>query len=346
MKYSRVIALVTVVLLFFAFAKENPFYIISAEDVRLKVPKGFPDVVYDFKDNKLNAAVFVLGRSLFYDNLLSRDQTINCGTCHQRFAAFAHIDHRLSHGIYARIGTRNVPALQNLIWKKSFMWDGGVNHLEVQPLNPLTNSAEMDEDLPHLLQKLNADSAYKSRFKNAYGDSVITTARILKALAQFTGLMISSGSRYDRYLQKKENFTKQEMEGLSLFRQKCASCHQEPLFSDNDFHATELLTDSALQDQGRKRITGREEDQGRFSTPSLRNVVQTYPYMHDGRFRNLQEVLQHYGQLNAATVKDLKLRAAAGLSVEEQTKIIAFLQTLSDKDFLYDRRFAPPPNYQ
>jgi len=343
---SRLLLTTCIALLFFAFVKENPFYHISAEDVRLKIPKGFPDPVYAFKNNTIEPAVFVLGRTLFYDNLLSRDQTINCGTCHQRFAAFAHIDHRLSHGIYARIGTRNVPALQNLIWKKAFMWDGGVNHLEVQPLNPLTNPAEMDEDLPHLLSKLRADTAYVSRFRNAFGDTAITTARLLKALAQFTGLMISSNARYDLYLQKKESFTEGEKAGLALFRKKCASCHAEPLFSDNAYHDTQLAADTALKDLGRARISGNSADAGKFMTPSLRNVVQTYPYMHDGRFRNLQEVLRHYGQLNPATTKDPHLQAAAGIAVDEQEKIILFLQTLSDKTFLYDRRFAPPPGYQ
>ncbi len=225
---SRLLLTTCIALLFFAFVKENPFYHISAEDVRLKIPKGFPDPVYAFKNNTIEPAVFVLGRTLFYDNLLSRDQTINCGTCHQRFAAFAHIDHRLSHGIYARIGTRNVPALQNLIWKKAFMWDGGVNHLEVQPLNPLTNPAEMDEDLPHLLSKLRADTAYVSRFRNAFGDTAITTARLLKALAQFTGLMISSNARYDLYLQKKKVSPKEKKQVSPSFERNARAVMLNP----------------------------------------------------------------------------------------------------------------------
>jgi hypothetical protein len=180
-----VFTLFTAFVVFSAFVAENPFFTISEKDVVLKIPKRFPKPKYNFENNQLDAHIFSLGRKLFYDNILSKDYSVNCGTCHQRFAAFAHIDHRLSHGIYAKIGTRNVPALQNLIWKDELMWDGGVNNLEVQPLHPITSPIEMDETIVNVILKLKRDSTYVRLFHRAYHDSLINSERLLKALAQF-----------------------------------------------------------------------------------------------------------------------------------------------------------------
>lgn len=334
-------ALLCICLISLGFSGDNPFFAISSEDVTLKVPKRFPKPYYTFANNKLKPEVFMLGRKLFYDNILSKDHSVNCGTCHQRIAAFAHIDHRLSHGIYAKIGIRNVPALQNLIWKDALMWDGGVNNLEVQPVNPITNPIEMDETLGNVLSKLKRDSAYVRLFKKAYGDTFINSERLLKSLAQFTGLMISANSRYDRYLNGADSFSIAEKKGLSLFREKCTSCHKEPLFTDNSYRYNGLKPDTALNDQGRFAVTGSEKDRNRFKVPGLRNIVMTYPYMHDGRFRNLKEVLDHYSSLKHSSADPLLMKAG-DLSETEKKELIAFLMTLTDKEFLYDRRFADP----
>src|SRR4051812_34421050 len=133
-----------------SFAAKLADTTITKKDVELKLPIGFPKPFYDFSANKLTPDKFMLGRKLFYDPILSRDSSTSCQSCHQRVAAFAHIDHALSHGINSKIGTRNVPALQNLIWRDTYMWDGGVNNLEVQPINPITNPVEMDESLAHV----------------------------------------------------------------------------------------------------------------------------------------------------------------------------------------------------
>lgn len=329
--------------LLLAFASDDPFFTITEKDVRLNIPRGFPKPVYDFKNNKLSPSVFTLGRTLFYDPKLSKDQSTSCGTCHQRIAAFAHIDHRLSHGIYARIGTRNVPALQNLIWKDSYMWDGGVNHLEVQPVNPITNPIEMDETLPGVLLKLRADSNYVRLFKNAYGDTGISSERLLKALAQFTGLMISGNSRYDLYLAGREKLNEAEIRGLKVFRARCASCHREPLFTDNSYCSNGIPADSLLDDAGRFLVTGLAGDKYKFKVPGLRNIVMTYPYMHDGRFRNLQEVMDHYAALDGNQKSGDKRMLNISLDAGNKSDLIAFLGTLTDKTFLYDRRFAEPP---
>ncbi len=330
-----------------SFVIDNPYFRISAADVELRIPEGFPNPNYSFEKNELSPEVFTLGRKLFYDNILSRDNTVNCGTCHQRIAAFAHIDHRLSHGIDAKIGTRNVPALQNLIWKDAFMWDGGVNNLEVQPINPITNPIEMDETLANVILKLKRDTIYPGLFKKAYRDTVINSQRLLKALAQFTGLMISAKSKYDKYRSGKDTLSATEMNGLALFRNKCSSCHAEPLFTDNSYRNNGIRPDTSLNDKGREIITGQSKDRHLFKVPGLRNVVMTYPYMHDGRFRNLKEVLDHYSNpQNHAATADPAIKGIGTLTNQEKSDIIAFLATLTDKEFLYDRRFADPGMYQ
>lgn len=329
--------------LFNSFIDDNPYFRITAKDVMLTVPKGFPEPLYTFKNNPLNADVFILGRKLFYDPILSRDSTISCASCHQRIAAFGHIDHPLSHGINGLIGRRNVSALQNLIWKDAYMWDGGVNNLEVQPVNPITNAVEMNETLAHDLEKLKQNKVYAILFRKAYDDTVISSERLLKALAQFTGLMISSDSRYDRFMAGKDTFSAREKNGLVLFRMKCANCHAEPLFTDNSYRNNGIRPDTALKDEGRYTITGNPRDMNLFKVPTLRNVERTYPYMHDGRFRNLKQVLDHYSAADSYDADaDKSLHKIGTLTEEEKGDVIAFLKTLTDYTFLYDKRFMDP----
>lgn len=316
---------------------------ISEKDVRLKIPAGFPKPNYTFQNNKPSPPGFVLGRKLFYDPLLSKDSSVSCQSCHQRVAAFAHIDHALSHGINSKIGTRNVPALQNLIWKEAYMWDGGVNNLEVQPVNPITSPIEMNQSLAEVISKLRQNKEYVALFKRAYKDTVINSERLLKSLAQFTGLMISCNSKYDKYIAGKDTFSVQEKSGLQLFRGKCASCHKEPLFTDNSYRNNGLLPDTSLNDHGRGKISGLEEDNFKFEVPGLRNIEMTFPYMHDGRFKKLKDVLNHYsGQAAHTANADPEIKKIGELSDKERKDIIAFLLTLTDKDFLYDKRFADP----
>lgn len=316
---------------------------IRKKDLRLTIPSGFPKPVYDRNLNPPTPEGFVLGRKLFYDPVLSKDSSTSCGSCHQRFAAFAHIDHSLSHGIRSQIGNRNVPAIQNVIWQPHFMWDGGVNHLDVFPIAPITHPKEMDQDLPGLLTKLQASKTYPALFKKAFGDGTVSTERLLKAIAQFTQMLVSVNSKYDRYLAGKETLTEQEMTGLVLFRNRCSSCHPEPLFTDYSFRNIGLPPDSAIQDSGRAHITGQSADRLKFKVPSLRNVEMTYPYMHDGRFKNLQLVLEHYGKghFHGPNV-DPDVKMNVGLTRNQRADLVAFLKTLTDQAFLSDERFTEP----
>ncbi|MEI6816413.1 MAG: cytochrome c peroxidase [Bacteroidota bacterium] len=326
-----------------SFTKDNPYFTINKKDVELKIPKGFPKLVYEFKDNKPTVAGFTLGRKLFYDPILSKDSSISCGFCHQRFVAFAHIDHKLSHGINSLIGNRNVPAIQNMIWQSSFMWDGGVNHIEMQPLAPITNQLEMAETVENVIMKLKRNTEYTTLFHDAFKDTVINSQYLLKALAQFTGLMISDNSRYDKYLRNEDTLSKEESNGLKLFRSHCENCHKKPLFTDNSFRNNGLRMDTSLRDIGREKITGLITDKYKFKVPSLRNVELTYPYMHDGRFRTLKDVLDFYAKGDFETINlDESVKRNIGLSEKDKHDIIAFLKTLTDKTFTYDMRFADP----
>ena len=321
----------------------NPYFIITKKDIKLRIPNNFPKPAYNFKNNKLTPAIFILGRELFYDEILSKDNTVSCASCHEKIAAFAHIDHTLSHGIYGRMGNRNVPPLQNLIWNKSFMWDGGINHIEIQPITPITNPLEMDETLEGVIQKLRKSEKYISLFQKAYNDGSITSERMLKSITQFVGLMISSNSRYDKYIVGKEKFTQQEKAGLELFRTKCASCHVEPLFTDYSFKNNGLIPDTSLHDIGRGLITAKKEDYYTYKVPSLRNIERKYPYMHDGRFKKLKDVLNFYGSKeNHSELEHPAIRKIGELTFEEKQNLISILLTLTDIDFLTDRRFSNP----
>lgn len=314
-------------------------------DISFNVPDGWPKPVYNFEGNTLSQAGFELGRKLFYDTHLSRDNTISCGSCHQQFAAFSHLDHPLSHGIEGKFGIRNSPGLFNLNWHPAFFWDGGVNHLEVQPINPIENPVEMDETLQNVVAKVSSDDTYKKMFQSAFGSTEVNTQRIFKALAQFMGAMVSSNSRYDKHERGEAggSFTDQEERGLALFREKCASCHKEPLLSDFSYRNNGLVPNGSINDSGRARITQLADDIYKFKVPSLRNVGLSKPYMHDGRFNTLEEVLEHYatGIYKTPTLDPL-LQNGISLSEQDKQDIKAFLLTLDDNEFIKDKRFAEP----
>jgi cytochrome c peroxidase len=314
------------------------------------LPANFPAPVYALDANPPDAAAFALGRSLFYDARLSRDGSVSCGSCHQQNVAFANAGHRLSHGVNNLLGTRNTPALQNLRWKSEFFWDGGPKNLETLPLAPLTNPVEMDETLPNVLAKLNADPNYARRFAQVYGPGPINSYQLLRALAQFMAALTSANSRYDRYVRGEAGavLSAAEQRGRTLLVQKCASCHATDLFTDETYRNNGLNATFGA-DSGRAHITGRTADIGRFKVPSLRNVALTAPYMHDGRFATLEQVLAHYDHgVVASPSLDAALRPAGGtvgipLTAAEQADLIAFLGTLTDEAFLHDQRLAEQP---
>jgi cytochrome c peroxidase len=335
-KYTFIILIGSVLVfsLAFTFLKPTPIY--------FQIPKGWPKPNYDFSKNPLTEEGFQLGRQLFYDPILSKDSTISCASCHLQATGFTHVDHELSHGIDGKIGTRNSMTMMNLAWSKSFMWDGGVNHLDVQALNPITSSVEMNETLKNVVLKLQNSEQYKSLFTAAFGDNTITGQRILKALSQFELMLVSSNSKYDKVMRKEAVFTNQEQNGYQLFKTNCASCHSEPLFTNGKFENNGIPIDTTLNDIGRQRITEKPEDYLKFKVPTLRNIQFTNPYMHDGRFKKLTEVIKHYNSLGNEKNLPKKLQKPMHLSDNERVDLVAFLLTLTDNEFLFNKRFNYP----
>jgi cytochrome c peroxidase len=307
----------------------------APDPVVLEYPSNWPKPVYDFSKNPLTKAGIELGRKLFYDPILSRDSTVSCSNCHLSFTAFTHVDHAVSHGIQDRIGTRNSLALSNLAWSRHFMWDGAVNHLDMQALAPIAHPAEMDENIAHVVQKLRRSLPYPTLFLRAFGDSLVSGERVLKAIAQFELTLVSSNSKYDRVQSGAEQFTEQEQNGYRLFQKNCASCHTEPFFTNQGFEKNGLPVDTFFNDFGRMMVTQNPLDSLKFKVPTLRNIEFSYPYMHDGRFKKLREVVQYYAQSPTFEGK-------ITLTPNERVDLVAFLLTLTDKEFLFNKDFGYP----
>jgi cytochrome c peroxidase len=334
---------------FFMLAFSSLMLSFSSDTPLFLTPKGWQKPLYDFTKNPLTKEKIALGRKLFYDPILSKDNTISCSSCHLSHTAFTHIDHELSHGIKGRIGTRNSPALMNLAWQNSFMWDGSINHLDMQSLAPITHPDEMGETIENVIVKLQKTGKYPILFKQAFGDSIITGANTLKSISQFMLTLVSAESKYDKVMSlqgtkqagdKNVAFNPYELKGYDLFKTHCAACHKEPLFMSNSFENNGLEPDKDLLDSGRIKLTKRKEDAFKFKVPTLRNIEVSYPYMHDGRFPNLQMVLFHYteGVHQSETLSPL-LKNKMNLSEEDKRNLIAFLKTLTDEDFLHNPDF-------
>lgn len=308
------------------------------------VPANFPKPNYPFETNPITVAGVELGKTLFYDAALSSDNTISCGSCHQQSAGFTQHGHILSHGVNDRLSKRNAMPLFNLAWDNNFGWDGIAPNLDLFAVSPITNPVEMDESLENVLEKLRATPLYAELFEKAFGSKEINTDRFLKALSQFMLTMVSANAKYDRYVRKEGVVLSAiESEGLVLFKQKCASCHSGELFTDFSFRNNGLAIRE--RDKGRFEISQNNADMYKFKVPSLRNLTYTTPYMHDGRFATLEQVLEHYASkvektdyIDPILNKDGKI--GIEMNVEEQKKIIAFLKTLDDEDFVKNPMFS------
>ena len=322
-----------------AFKPISPRQKNKAAQINFKVPKGWPAPNYDFKKNPVTQAGFELGKKLFYDGRLSKDGNFACASCHQQFAAFSTLDHAFSHGINNGLTNRNAPGLFNLAWQKYFMWDGSIHHLDLQPIAPITATNEMGETMDSVILKLNGDKTYRKLFKAAFGSETITTQRLGKALSQFLVMLISNNSKYDRVMRGEDSFNLPQQLGYEIFKNKCASCHSEPLFTDFSYRNTGLPLDTFLKDYGKMKTTGNARDSLRFKVPSLRNVQVTFPYGHDGRFYSLNAVMEHYNtKANKSATTDTLLNKLF-LNNFEMGQLNAFLYTLTDSAFLKDKRF-------
>lgn len=318
---------------------ENP-----SEEFAFVQPEHFPKPTYTFENNTVSEQGFKLGRKLFFDPILSRDNSVSCNNCHQQSRAFADSPlHKTSIGVDSRFGIRNAPSIANMAFLKEFFWDGGVTHLDFVPINAIESEIEMDESLENVVKKLNAIEEYKKLFNEAFDIDEITSPFVLHALSQFTSMMVSAGSKYDQYLLGKEELTTDELKGLELFEQKCSGCHEGVLFTDQSYRNNGIS--SVFGDKGRARITEDDADIGKFKVPGLRNVAITGPYMHNARFSTLEEVLDHYaGNMVDSPTLDPSFKngdevVGIPMTVEEKARIIDFINTLTDYIFISDERF-------
>ncbi len=315
--------------------------------LNLEIPANFPDPTYDIENNRPTQAGFELGKKLFYDGRLSSTGVISCGFCHIQDFAFTHHTHEVSHGVNGALGNRNAPPLQNMIFLESFNWDGSVDHLDAQPIVPITADVEMNETVTNVLQKLQSDPEYIDAFNSAFENGDIDTHNMLRAISQFVMMMVSGNSKYDKVMRNEgSTFTEMEAQGKAVFEQKCAACHSGALFTDQTYRNNGLPIDPQYDDEGHKIVTGQETDKYKFRVPSLRNIAVTFPYMHDGRFQQLRDVLDFYDTGVEATQNlDEQLIQENGalgipLSEDEKDQIIAYLNTLTDDDFILDDRFS------
>lgn len=298
-------------------------------------PAGWPAITWPV-DNPYHPAKAELGRALFFDTRLSSDGVISCSWCHSERASFADNHHTaFSTGVELLPTRRNVPTLVNVAFGTSFLLAGELSTLEEQAVGPLLARDEMNMTAAGIEELLAADSAYVAAFRRAFGPGPITLANVAKALATYQRTLISARAPYDLWQAGDSTaLTAAQKRGFALFTGKggCAACHVPPLFTDGGYYNIGL--DAVVADSGRAGVTGLAADAGKFKTPTLRNIRETYPYMHDGRFLELQDVLEHYDAGGADhPARDPRIHSL-GLTYAEKADLVAFLDALTDQEFL------------
>ncbi|MCP4457754.1 MAG: cytochrome-c peroxidase [Cytophagales bacterium] len=349
MKNSQfVLILITVGLFLLVNCKEDsPTIEDHPTPYELVIPEGFPEMTVP-DDNPMTVEGISLGRMLFYDPILSGDSTQSCATCHAQAFAFSDNGNQFSEGIDGEVGDRNSTAIINPGWLPSLFWDGRASSVEDQAFGPVPNPIEMHEEWTEATDKLNAHADYPDLFLKAFETDDIDSVLVVKAIAQFERTLISSNSKFDRYLARTEELTESEQNGLDLFFSEvgdCFHCHGTILFTDNLFHNNGL--DRTFTDLGLGGVTDDSNDDGKFKAPTLRNIAFTAPYMHDGRFNTLEEVIDFYseGLQSSPTIDPLLtgvLHGGRNLSNLEKEDLISFLLTLSDSTFIANPDFSNP----
>ena len=301
-------------------------------------------------NNPLTEEGVALGKKLFFDRILSGDGSQSCASCHNPKKAFTD-QQQFSTGIQGESGERNAMPLFNLAWNfdERFAWDGKEFGLEEQALEPVSNPIEMHANWKKVTERIRQHPTYPNLFLQAFGTSKIDSIMITKAIAQFERTLISGNSKFDQFLRKETTLTPEEQNGFDVFMDEakgdCFHCHgsnNNPLWTDNKFHNNGL--DATFKDLGFGNVTGDPNDNGKFKSPSIRNLAFTAPYMHDGRFSTLEEVINHYseGLKKSATIDPLMKNIDKGgvqLSTQDKADLKAFLLTLSDNDFIENPTF-------
>lgn len=313
----------------------------------LDIPAGLPTMTIP-ASNPMSVEGIALGRKLFYENLLSANNTQNCGSCHQLSNYTVDSNLQFSTGVDNIQGTRNSMPLFNIGYATKFFWDGGAADLESQVIGPITNPVEMHETMENVLSKLQNHPEYPALFKKAFGTEIITSKLIMNAVAQFERTMISANSKFDKWKRGELDLTDQEKRGIAVYLDEkkgdCFHCHSYgSTFTDFEFRNTGL--DSIPVDRGRYRITFLSTDDGKFKTPSLRNIAKTAPYMHDGRFTTLRQSIEHYNRNFHYTqnlAPELITAVKNRMSESDIDDLIAFLETLTDYEFINNKSLSKP----
>lgn len=337
-------------------------------------PTEEPKVVYDatpyafeagsfpmpnFNGNTPTVEGVKLGRMLFYEKLLSRDASQSCASCH--IQAFGFTDTAtFSVGVEGKEGRRQAMSVFNTAWHTNeFFWDGRAHLLRDQSLKPIQDKLEMNETLENVVSKLSAEQKYKDQFIRAFGNDEITSEKMSLAMEQFMNTIVSNQSKYDKFLAGEITLTASEERGRKLFFQEyneflpaesgadCAHCHSTFNFTNNKYMNNGLDMDGQSSDLGREEANGDIKDRGKFKVPSLRNIALTAPYMHDGRFKTLEEVVDHYNNgIQQSTTLDPALAATTNtglrLTTQDKADLVAFLKTLTDQTLISDQRFSDP----
>jgi len=340
------------------------------EDEQVIPPVSLDETPFDLKyghlpapelpeDNALTVQKVELGRMLFYEPQLSKDASQSCASCHRLSDGFSDTT-RFSVGVEGLPGKRQAMPVFNMAWhSNAFFWDGRAELLRDQALKPIQDPLEMNETLENVVAKLGNDQRYLDQFTRAFGSDEITPEKMALALEQFMLSVVSYNSKYDRYLNGEATLTESELRGLELFSTEynpffpefsgadCAHCHGGINFENDQYMNNGLDTDAEIADIGREEVTGNPSDRAKFKVPSLRNVAVTPPYMHDGRFQTLEEVIDHYneGIKESNTTDQTVLNTKdTGLFLDEQDKqdLLNFLKTLTDEVFLQNPAYENP----
>jgi len=344
-------------LLFIVFSNcsknDEAEYVPQPTPQALEIPALFDQLLIDPLipvNNAQTTEGVALGKKLFFDRVLSGNNTQSCAGCHDPIRAFTDVN-RFSDGIDGIRGTRNSMPLFNLAWNfdEKFFWDGRTATIERQAFSPVTNPIEMHNTWAAAITSLQNDNEYPDLFFAAFGTRTIDSVLVTKAIAQFERTLISGDSKFDRHLMGTATLTPEEQNGFDVFmdeaRGDCFHCHgsdKNPLWTDNAFHNNGL--DDIFEDIGLEKVTGDPADRGKFRSPSLRNLAFTAPYMHDGRFATLDEVIDHYseGLKNSPSIDPLMKKVAqggVGLTDKDKADLKTFLLSLTDENFVNNPNF-------
>ncbi len=300
-------------------------------------------------DNPLTVAGVDLGRHLFYDKMLSGDGTQACATCHNQKMAFTDNNKAVSEGITGAMGDRNAMSIFNLMWSDNLFWDSRAGDLRELATRPIENPIEMNAKVEDVLVRLNNSVMYQDKFKKAFGVDTIKKEHLSKALEQFLLSITSDNSKFDKFNRGEVALTDQELRGFDVLKIKgCFNCHSSSLLHDNKSHNTAL--DKNPTDKGLQEFTNKYEDRHKFKTPSLRNIMVSGPYMHDGRFETIDEVIRFYEDVTPNLNVEANRNASDSMTIaprneiteREMTDLKAFLNTLTDDTYLTNPKYADP----